>query len=533
MDINVKVNPTAVTVFPDRARVQCQGECDVSAGNHKLLITQLPLSLEPDSVRVSGSGSTKVQILSVDVKKEFFEEAPQKNVRELEAEIEALSDDLRQIGDKKGGWEAHGRYLEGMRQATQAYAKGLSRGTTQVEDQIKIVAFLQEQDGELRTAVYALDKEARQINKQLEKLKLDLGQISKRRFKQLYKVVVDIQVSGEGAFSPQVTYVVNQASWQPLYDVRLTTINVDIPEIEVTALAELSQRTGQAWDNVALSVSTARPALNQRLPELKPWSIDEYRRPTLLRSLAAAPQSAPRAMGKQIPASEPESSAEDSLVERLEAEGVLAQVEDSGTAVRFVVAGESDIPSDGSPHKTTLANHRMEPKLDYVAVPKHTDAVYRRATIKNSSGAPWLAGQANLFVDDEFIGKTKIEFTAQNGDLELLLGVEDRVTIKRELTRRDVDKKMLRDQRRIRFGYEIELQNLLETAVKVEVEDHIPVSKHEQIKVKLQKTEPEPGKISDMNLMTWMIHLTPNQKRNIGYEFTVEHPRSLQVMGLP
>ncbi|MEM7334311.1 MAG: mucoidy inhibitor MuiA family protein [Chloroflexota bacterium] len=535
MDIKIEVKPTAVTVFPDRARVTCVGKCEVTAGSHKLLIPQLPLTLEPDSLRVSGKGTTAVQILSADVKREFFEVAPQKDVRKLEAEIESLSDQLRHVNDQKAGWEAHGRYLDGMRDSTRAFASGLARGHTQVEDQLKIVAFLQEQDAAMRTAVSQLDKEGRQLVKQIEKLKLELGQYtSKRRGKQMYQAVVDIQVSGEGSFSPELTYVVNQASWKPLYDVRLKTVDVSIPDMIVSTLAEITQRTGQSWDGVDLSVSTARPALNQRLPELKPWPIDQVRKPIprAPQIMSAQPEMARKSAVRTRSAPQPEMAAAPEPVFE-EAEEMVAQVEDSGTAVRFVVAGQSDIPSDGSPHKTTLANYRLEPKMDYVTIPKHTDAVYRRATAKNSSDAPWLAGQANLFVDDEFIGKTKIAYTAKGGDLELLLGVEDRITIKREMTRRDVDKKMLSDQRRIRFGYEIEVENLLETAVILELQDHIPVSRHEQIKVKLQKANPEPKEVSELNLMEWALPLSNKQKVTISYEFTVEHPRSLQVMGLP
>lgn len=530
MNITTKVTPTTVTVFPDRARVACVGECEVTAGQHKLQIPELPLTLQPDSVRVSGEGDTAVQILSVDVSRQFFEETPQEKVRQLEAQIEQLNDQLRQINDKKAGWEAHGRYLEGMRQATQAYAKGIAKGTSSVEEQLKVVTFLQEQDDAMRTAVHALDQEARQLQKRLDKLRKELAQQSKQRGRQLYMATVDIEVAGDGRFKPTITYVVNQASWQPLYDVRLTS-NGTHPEIKITTLAEIRQRTGQAWQNVALAVSTARPALNQRLPELKPWHIDIVRPRIMAEPMAAAsPQPATvRTMAKR---DKPEAAVQ-LEAKPVEAEARVATVEDSGTAVTFKVPGGTDIPSDGTPHKTALAHHNLEPKMDYVAVPKHTDAVYRRATTINSSGAPWLAGQANLFVDDAFVGKTRIDFTAQRGELELLLGVEDGITIKRELVRRDVDKKLLRETRRIRFGYEIELENLLDTAVHVELKDHIPVSNHEELKVKLQHSNPTPTDITELNLMEWSLTLQPKQKQSVSYEFTVEHPRTLQVSRLP
>ncbi len=70
----------------------------------------------------------------------------------------------------------------------------------------------------------------------------------------------------------------------------------------------------------------------------------------------------------------------------------------------------------------------------------------------------------NLFAGDEFIGSNALDYTPVNGELELLLGVEERIEVERKLVRRDVDKRLLRDVRQIAFGYEITLRNGLKTA---------------------------------------------------------------------
>jgi len=168
-----------------------------------------------------------------------------------------------------------------------------------------------------------------------------------------------------------------------------------------------------------------------------------------------------------------------------------------------------------------------------LAVPKHTDAVFRRATVENESSTPLLAGAANLFVADEFIGRTKLDFTPVKGEVELLLGVEDRITVERELVKRDVDKRLFGDNRRLRYGYKIELKNLLETAVSVELHDHIPVGRHEQIKIKFENAAPEPTEKSDLNLLEWHLTLPAKGETAVTYDYQVEHPRSLQVVGLP
>jgi uncharacterized protein (TIGR02231 family) len=218
--------------------------------------------------------------------------------------------------------------------------------------------------------------------------------------------------------------------------------------------------------------------------------------------------------------------------EAFAAETVSATVETEGTAVTFKAPGQTDIPNDGSPHKISLQHIRLEPKLDYLTIPKYSDATFRRATVNYTEAGPLLPGSASLFVGEEYIGQTQIAFTAQGDELEILLGVEDRITVERKLARRDVDKKLLRDQRQLRYGYTITLKNLLNTAAQIVLKDHMPVSRHEQIKVKLDDVRPQPNEQTDLNLLEWQLNLASGAEQTVRYEYMVEHPRSLQVMGL-
>ncbi|MCP4425588.1 MAG: mucoidy inhibitor MuiA family protein [Chloroflexi bacterium] len=530
MEITVEAAISKVTVYPDRARVTHRGECDVAPGIHKLLFEELPLALMPDSVRAVGSGTARARLLGVDVSRRYYEETPAERVGQLEREIEQVNDEMRVLEDDKAGWLAHGKYLDGLRQATVEFAKGLSRGRTSIEDQAQLTQFLREQDEILRTAVRDIESQRRELKRRLDKLNRELKELGSAQPRKRYQARIEIEVIEEGSFQPELTYLARNAGWQPLYDARLVE-NGDERAVEVSYIAQVTQNTGQDWQGVDLVVSTARPALNQRLPELKPWYVDVYapprpqprQKPKAVR-MAAAP--APAAAMDAFTAV-PESTAPVA-----EAKVAVAAVQDSGTAVSFAVSGKIDIPSDGSPHKTTLNQFSLDPKLDYLAAPKHTHAVYRRATIVNNSPSPLMPGVANLFVGDEFIGRTRLEYSPAGDEIELLLGVEERITIERELVKRDVDRRRLRDNRQLRYGYEIKVENLLKTAVQLEIHDHIPVSRHEQIKVKLEQTRPDPVEKSDLNLLEWHLRLAAGAEQTIGYEYSVEHPRSLRVAGL-
>ena len=198
----------------------------------------------------------------------------------------------------------------------------------------------------------------------------------------------------------------------------------------------------------------------------------------------------------------------------------------------FRVSGSVDIPGDGTPKKSALGVYDLSPRLDYLAIPRHTDAVYRRAKLTNTTGAPLLAGPVSLYVRDEYIGQNRLEYTPGGGEVELVLGVEERIKVKRELVRREVDKRLLRDQRQVVYGYEITLENLTSTAARVTVEDQYPVSRHDQIKVRLDRATPEPAEQTELHILKWELNLGAGEKSVIRFEYQVEHARALRVAGL-
>jgi len=524
MDVILTTAVSQVTVYPDRARVTTSGSSSLEAGSHRLLVEELPLSLSPESVRVSGRGTAQVRILSVDVSHRHYEQTPSQRVHELEEQIEALTDEQRTLDDETAVWQAQSDYLDGLRQASTAFAKGLARGRSSIADQNDLLDFMRQQDETARHERQRLAVTRRSLDRRLERLRQELKEWQSARPRQRYQARIEIDVREAGDFTAALSYVVNQAGWQPVYDLRLLT-NGSEPVLALDYMAQITQKTGQDWSGISLAVSTARPALNQRLPEQQPWFLDVYRPPT--------PQ--PRAAAMAIQEDRTVQFKSRSIADALpEAETAVAELiqEGGGTAVRFEISGQVDIPGDGSPHKTMLAQFRLPPTLDYITIPYHTDAVFRRATVTNSSGSPLLPGSAALFVNEEYIGQTRLDYTPAAAELELHLGVEERITVERELTRRDVDKRLLRDNRQMRFGYKINLKNLRSETVTITVHDQIPVARHEQIKVKLEEAIPQPGDQSELNLLEWRLQLDPNQEKAINYTYLVEHPRTLEIMGL-
>jgi uncharacterized protein (TIGR02231 family) len=293
-------------------------------------------------------------------------------------------------------------------------------------------------------------------------------------------------------------------------------------------LAQVTQQTGEAWLDVSLSLSTARPALAGVLPELEP----EYLQPVPPIVPRAVQASMPIALMKSEGLGQARMDNEALSFAAAPMEEAQAGVESSGMAVTYQAAGTANIPPDGQPHRVTVARFPLQPRLDYVSAPSLVQAVYRRARLVNDSPYALLPGQANLFAGDEFVGATSLELTAPQGEIELFLGVDDRVKVERELKRHDVDKTMIGGKRRLHYAYEIKLENLLSVPAALTLHDQVPVSRHEEIKVRLDAADPKPARQTELNLLDWELTLAPKEKRVVRFEYTVEHPATMQVMGL-
>lgn len=531
MDVAIEAIVTEVTVYPDRARVVCEGSCELIEGSQMLIIGELPLALDPESVRAQGAGTARVRLRSVDVVRRNYAVAPSGRVQELESALEERTTALQAVADAHAGSEAALAHLAGMRGETEQFARALAKGQSTVEDQARLMDFIQEQDQTLRHQMRELDSQARDIQREIDRLSAELDQLRSARPRQRQEVRLDVDVLKAGTFAVEISYIVSQAGWQPLYDIHFwgpETGKAADPALQVTYLAQISQNTGQAWEGVRLAVSTARPALNQRLPELRPWFVDEYQPPQprvyASRSMAkSADMEGVMADAVPMPAAAPEQFA---------AEVAVAEARSEGTAVTFALGGEVDVPADGTPQKTVIGEFSLTPKLDYFCAPRHTDAVFRRATMTNSGPGPLLSGRANLFDGEEYIGSNSLAYTPVNGELELMLGVEERIEVKRELMRRDVDKRLLRDVRQIGYSYEITLRNGLPSAALIVLQDQYPNSRHEQIKVKLESAVPTPESQSDLHIIEWRVTIPAESEKKIQYSYVIEHPRDMRVSGL-
>jgi uncharacterized protein (TIGR02231 family) len=519
---------TSVTVFPDRARVMRAGHATLSSGTQHLEIEQLPLALLPDSLRASGHGTARAKLLGVSSRLEHFFETPAEAAQELERKIQAAQDTDAELLARASVAEKEQKALDALAAESELFARGLALRNRSTEEQGAFFDFISHRSRALQTDLLAIGRDRRELAKELDRLRRELNSVQSARPKQRFSAVVELEVDGAGDMDIELTYVVTGAGWQPLYDVRSGD-----SAVELTYLAQVAQNTGEDWPNVILTLSTAQPSLSLELPELDPWYLRPRQppppaQPQMARSMPmGGALAAPAPMAKRSPGSPPAEPEQQELVVD------SAAVSESGATLTYRLAGSADVPGNNEPRKVTVAVLNFKPTVTYLTAPKREEVCYRRAEIKNDSQYSLLPGRAQLFEGEEYLGATALEFVAPGQTFELALGADERMRVERELINRDVDKAfVIGDRRRIRYGYTIQIENLRDGPQSITVRDQIPVPRDEQIKVKLEGADPKPSAQSELGQLEWTLTLDRGAKRTLRLDFSVEHPRSMDVIGL-
>jgi uncharacterized protein (TIGR02231 family) len=528
----VETEIVGVTVYTDQALVTRRGVVPLTGQKRELRITQIPATIETESVRVSGTGEVAVRLLGVSTERVFSTEPSAERLIHLTRQIQQLEAEWNLLQAQIDALALQSKFIEGLREKTEEpFAQSLSRKNLSLSETLDFLNFLGSQYSEyaISTAEYKVQQQ--ELDKQLQALRQQLQQIQTPHPKESFSLSVAIEPGGAGKFELEVSYVVSSASWTPLYDLRLSTSSNCI---NVAYLAEVSQNTGEDWTNVSLTLSTAKPGLGILPPKLEPWYIDVLRPLELMRMRRLSPlQAASVAMpapasGENQTTIESEQPEENLVV----AETLVAEVSREGSAATFKLSTGGNIPSDGAPHKTIIFNDDFPCSFEYVAVPRSLSFAYLQANVKNSANrVTLLPGKANIFRDNTFVGITQLENIAPGQEFTLNLGIDEGLKVERDLIERQVDKKLIGNNRRITYGYRIVVTNLQNQEANSKLIEQLPISRNEQIKVRLSRSNPQ-IQLGEMGILEWAFTLSPQAKCEIFYQFIVEHPPELTVVGL-
>ncbi|MCB0467787.1 MAG: DUF4139 domain-containing protein, partial [Aequorivita sp.] len=166
--------------------------------------------------------------------------------------------------------------------------------------------------------------------------------------------------------------------------------------------------------------------------------------------------------------------------------------------------------------------------FQHYAAPELNENVFLTATIKNWEKFDFLAGEANIYFEGNYAGKSFIDPQATADTLNLSLGMDPNIIVKREKLENFKSKSFLGGTRIVAKGYTIEVKNNKKTPITLVLEDRIPISENKEIKVE----DVETG-LSEYNdktgIMRWKLQLPPNATDKKEFTYTVKYPKYKKV----
>lgn len=536
-----------VTVYADRALITRAGSLQLAAGTHELRVNDLVPFLH-ESLRASGQGPQGARILDVDIRTAFYSRPPESELVTLQTACDLLQQRIDLLRARREALNDRRQWLRALGEQSHDFAKGLASGQMTPQNCADFFTFTANQALQNAEAEQDLDIQQRQSQDELAAKQRELASKQSYNRPDRLAAVVTIEMPVEGEFALELSYLVTQASWRPQYDVRVSMAeDGNQGEVELTYIGLIQQSTGENWNQVRLALSTARPSQASALPELQPRYLHAYEppRPRMTASLAkSAPFPSQRPGGEYFGQEKQNQTGEEiddrpfvlqDQTQAVRAEIATATTEQSGTAYVFKIARSVDIPSDNSPHKTTIARNDLPCEFDYVSAPVLDPAIHLRATITNTTERVLLAGSSSIFLNGEYVGTTQVEQTAPREQFKVFLGIDDSIKVKREQIERSVEKGVFLQNslRRITYAYRITLNNYAPFARTIILRDQFPVSQHERIKVKMLTIQPQPTERTKLELLTWRFPLASDGEYILEYSYMVEHPQELRVNELP
>lgn len=520
---------SSVTVYEDRALVTRISHLTLEPVEYRVALGDLPEGILRESLRAFGSGTAKVTITGLEVERTFLERSGEARVRELEDLILKLEDEKRRNQDEIEARRSQQKFLASIQLlSSDQVSKELTIKSPNVVEYQQVLNFLYTGISGVNSEIQRLEINQRDLGKKLNVHQQELQQIRSMGTLSKNTVVVSLRSEKGGPFDLEVSYVIPGAGWRPSYDARV----IGNPgKVELQYYGEVWQRTGEDWPEAKITLSTARPAIGGRVPDLGPWILnffstslyDRDQEDSRISKLKEGMRS-----DRVVPGEKPSAS------EDLFAQSGTVQVRASGTSVIFETNERKEVTSNGTPHKFTIAIDHFKPELHYETVPKLSSYAYLHSKVKNEAEYPLLAGPVNIFMGPDFIGKSSIENIAPTEEFPLYLGVDEGIKIKRDLVKKEKGKSgFIVKREKMLYVYKTTIESFKKEKVSLILKDQVPVSQDKEILITDVKITPVPKEEKrDSGELLWEFELAPKEKREITLEFSVEFPVGKEIAGL-
>jgi uncharacterized protein (TIGR02231 family) len=536
-----------VTVFLNGAQLLREGNFTVQSGVSEIVFNGVSPYVDANSLQARGVGEFTI----LDVKYNVFYPQPDpvvndpqqipndvlKKIRLLTDSIEVQQSKLNEVYTKME--------IRNM-EKTMLMNNGTVKGIGKVNDSIALLKdameYFHTKMTEINLDLYNMKKEETSMNKKLTGMSGRLNALNNWSYNNnlktqivkgpVYQIVVSVSAEKMAIGKIEVSYLVSQCGWTPSYDLKAKDLNAPV---ELSYKASVYQNTGEEWKDVNLTLSSSNPYLQQTKPILSTWYISYYD-PNYYNQRSQGYYDDYYNESKKGKADAAAYGGVPAMQEKLSASpnGVAATAEQFTVKIQNMVSAEFEIKlaytikSNNEPHLVSIAKETLKAEYILALVPKMDKNAFLVANITDWEDLNLLPARANIYYDGTYVGQSYLDPMSMEDTLRLAMGRDNNITAIRKKQKDKEKEKVLGENKVKSLAYEINIKNTHGYNVDMIIEDQIPVSNVDDIKVEMID-KGKAGLNELTGFLTWKTKLKAGASEKLTYEYQVKYDKDKQL----
>lgn len=564
-----------VTVYTQGAQIEREAIVSLQKGKMILKFTGLSPFINKESIRVGGDGS--FVILNVQHQNDYL------NQLDKNKEIELLKSKIEELQEKIEEEETWVSIIKERLGFLNANKEIVSKEQGINPETYKTLSTIYGDDIEsLNMELLRKKRSITGYQRELDKINNQVSSLNGRSELPSGTIIITIDSKQIKSTQLKFSYIVDNASWYPSYDIRFLGVN---KPLSVNYKANIKQLTGVDWKDVSLVLSNAPINLSAQIPEFNPFYL-QYYYPEIARALQgkaagvqitnnADMQGSPseirvRGLGSVKSNYEPlyvvDGIPQDNLlslnpndIDRIEvlkdasstaiygsrgANGVvlvttkqnkeessvpLTIISKRETSNEYMVEAPQTIYSNDKIASVNYNEVELNAVYTYQAIPRSSENVFLIGRIPDWYKADFMDGDANVYLENSYVGMSTINTQQFTDTLEISFGIDNNISIKHEKVKEYTENQLIGSNRKETIGYKITVRNNKTYSITTKIIDQIPISTIKDIQV-------EPVEISGGTLdiesgkVVWNLKLDANETKELSIKYSVKYPKDKKVL---
>jgi uncharacterized protein (TIGR02231 family) len=498
-----------VTVYFNSAEISQTTSATLPKGTSEIVIKNIADHLDENTIQIGAPPN--VTVLSVQFTNNYISEYEiDENtpaIKKVRDSIKLVEKNLQKIDNEKAAEIKTIELLDKNQQVS-----GLNSGLN-VAELKKMVEYYKTTRNESSNKVDTLEEKIIKLQAVLSDLNNKLVIDSKAEEKTSKgKLVIQIMNETTGKVDFDINYLTNDANWKPFYDLRANSIS---EPIEMMYKAKVVQNTGIDWKQVKLTLSSGNPNQNNQAPILNAWFL-RYGYDKTYSNVDAKSNTLYEVdvvgYGTELAKSENSSVSN------------YTTIQENQLNISFDIDIPYDILANGKAHSVALKEISLPATYKYYAAPRVEKEAFLLAEISDYSKYNLLPGEANIIFEGMYVGKTAINPNQTSDTLNLSMGRDKKIAIKREKVVDKSGTKFLSSKKEQTFTYDITIRNNKRENVELLLKDQYPLSTDKEVEIELK--ESDGAKINiETGILTWELNLKPNETKKIRISYKVKYPK--------